>query len=113
MHHDNSKPLRNFAVGDLVYTRDFSTPTVTWTPGSVVKVNGPLLYHIELADGRTIRRHVDAIRKRHSVQVNSHPPTNDSADVIYLPSAINTSESPRSIVATTSITPTSTQKISS
>ena len=26
MPHDNSKPLRNIAVGDLVYTRDFSTP---------------------------------------------------------------------------------------
>ena len=77
MHHDNSKPLRNFAVGDVVYTRDFSTPTVTWTPRSVVKVTGPLSYHIELADGRTVHRHVDAIRKRHSLQVNSHFPTND------------------------------------
>ena len=98
MHHDNSKPLRKFAVGDLVYTRDFSTPTVSWTPGSVVKVTGPLSYHIELADSRTVRRHVDAIRKRHSVLVNS-PPTNDSVDDIYFPSANNTSESPRSIVA--------------
>ena len=105
MHHDNSKPLRNFAVGDLVYTRDFSTPRVTWTPGSVVKVTGPLSYHIKLADGRTVRRHVDAIRKRHLVLVNSHPSTNDLVDDIYLPSANNTSESanntsesPRSIV---------------
>ena len=98
MHHDNSKPLRNFAVGDLVYTRDFSTPTVTWTPGSVVKVTGPLSYYIELADGRTVCRHVNAIRKRHSVLVNSYPSTNNLVDDIYLPSANNTSESPRSIV---------------
>ena len=96
MHHNNSKPLRKFAVVHLVYTRHFSTPTVTWTPRSVVKVTGPLSYHIKLADGRTVRGHVDAIRKRHSVLVNS--PTNDSVDDIYFPSANNTSESPRSIV---------------
>ena len=98
VHHDNSKSLRKFAVGDLVYTRDFSTPAVTWTPGSVVKVTGPLSYHIELADGRTVRRHVDAIRKRHTVLVNGPPPANDLMDDIYLPSANNPSESPTSNV---------------
>ena len=48
--HSNSKPLRNFKVGDLVYTKDFSTTPLIWIPGTVAKVTGPLSYHIELGD---------------------------------------------------------------
>ena len=42
VQHDNSKPLRSFAVGDSVYTRDFSASSPTWIPGTLVKVTGPL-----------------------------------------------------------------------
>ena len=62
--HNNSKQLRSFKVGDLVYTKDFSSTPLIWTPGTVAKVTGPLTYHIELGDGRIIRRHVDAVRAR-------------------------------------------------
>ena len=53
--HNNSK------VGGLVYTKDFSSTPLIWIPGTVAKVTGPLSYHIELGDGRIIRRHVDAV----------------------------------------------------
>ena len=59
--HNNSQPLRSFKVGDLVYTKDFSSTPLIWIPGTVAKVTGPLSYHIELGDGRVVRRHVDAV----------------------------------------------------
>ena len=84
--HDNSKPLRSFTVGDLVYTKDFSSSPLMWIPGTIVRVTGPLSYHVELRDGRIVRRHVDAVRTRH---VNTDPsPLRDSAlpqEHLYFP----------------------------
>ena len=84
--HNNSKPLRSFKVGDLVYTKDFSSTPLIWIPGTVTKVTGPLSYHIELGDGRVVRRHVDAVRARRDSADPS--PLNDSPlpqDDLYLP----------------------------
>ncbi len=61
--HDTAKPLRSFMIDDLVYVKDFSSPTLSWIPGKVVNVSGPLSYHVELQSGRVVRRHVDAVRK--------------------------------------------------
>ena len=44
-------------MGDLVYTNDFSTTPVTWIPGKVAKLTGPLSYHVTLLHGRVVRRH--------------------------------------------------------
>ena len=84
--HDSSKPLRTFKVGDLVYTKDFSTTPVSWTPGKVVKVTGPLSYQVELLDRRVVRRHVDAVRDR-QVQYPRPQPQEEvtSDDDLYLP----------------------------
>ena len=62
--HDSTKPLRTFKIGDRVYVKDFSTTPITWIPGKVVKVTGPLSYQVELLSGRVVRRHVDAVRSR-------------------------------------------------
>ena len=62
--HDSAKPLRSFAIGDLVFVHDFTTTKRTWLPGKIVKVTGPLSYHAELHSGQVVRRHVDAIRRR-------------------------------------------------
>ena len=88
--HNNSKPLRSFKVGDLVYTKDFSSTPLIWIPGTVVKVTGPLSYHIELDDGRVVRRHVDAVRARCDSADPS--PLNDSPlpqDDLYLPTRVS------------------------
>lgn len=82
-HHDNCKPLRIYSTGDTVFVRDFSTPTTTWLPGIVTKVTGPLSYHVELDTGRTVRRHVDAIRNR-TVSVQSREKSTTDDD-LYLP----------------------------
>ena len=47
-----------------MYTHDFSSVPATWIPGTIIKVTGPLSYHVELEDSRVVRRHVDAVRTR-------------------------------------------------
>ena len=83
--HDTSKPLRTFVVGDTVYVKDFSTPSPTWIPGMVTKVTGPLSYHVELESGRTVRRHVDAVRRRDVLVSAAGDTSQDSTDDFYLP----------------------------
>ena len=85
--HDNAKPLRSFKVDDPVYVKDFSTPNNTWIPGKVVKVTGPLSYHVEVQPGKVVRRHVDAVRKRYVVLPlpQSQEATTSSFEDIYSP----------------------------
>ena len=93
--HDNSKPLRSFHVGDLVFTKDFSSTPLLWIPGTVVKVSGPLSYHIELRDGRVVRRHVDAVRSRKLTAPPS--PLSDSSlphDHLYFPTQVKQTPTP-------------------
>ena len=87
-NHNNSKPLRSFKVGDMVYVKDFST--LTWIPGKITKVTGPLSYHVEVDRGRVLRRHVDALRTRYSDSTAS--PLQDTPygrDDIYFPTRRN------------------------
>ncbi len=62
---------RSFKLNDRVFIRDFPKAK-TWLPGKIVAVKGPLSYHVELSDGRIVRRHVDHIKtnKSNDQQVN-------------------------------------------
>ena len=64
--HDVSVSFRTFSPGDKVFTH--STPLgnsrVTWIPGVVHRVTGPLSYEIDLRDRGIVKRHIDQIRKR-------------------------------------------------
>jgi len=86
-HHDSSKPLRTFQVADTVYVRDFCTSRLTWIPGKIVKVTGPLSYHVELLSGQVVRRHVDAIQPRKTLVRKPVQPsdTDSTADDVFLP----------------------------
>ena len=42
-----------------------------WIPGEIVDTTGPLSYSIEIKNGRVIRRHVDHIKSRSVITVNS------------------------------------------
>ena len=66
LSHDTSRTDRKFQEGDEVYAEDFSASNEKWIPGVIQKVTGPLSYHIQLSDGRVIRRHVDSVRSRSS-----------------------------------------------
>jgi len=61
-NHDGYTELKSFQVGDTVYVKDFPNGK-DWLPGEVVKIQGPLSYHVQLTDGRTVRRLDDVIRK--------------------------------------------------
>ncbi len=89
--HDTAKPLRSFMIDDSVYVQDFSSPTLSWISGKIVKVSGPLFYHVELQSGRVVCRYVDAVRKRvasHLPLVTSSPSV-DGED-LYLPNVPQT-----------------------
>ena len=62
-YHDRHARARNFVVGDAVYITNFSVGD-RWLPGVVVNKSGPVSFHIELADGRTVRRHLDHVCSR-------------------------------------------------
>ena len=64
-HHDTHTRARSFQVEDNVYVKDFPNSR-NWQPGKIIEIRGPLSYHVELLDGRIVRRHVDAIRDRAS-----------------------------------------------
>ena len=63
-----------------MYVKDFPTTPVTWTPGKVTKVTGPLSYHVEVIDGREVRRHVDAVRTRDVLYPKPTAPMEDDHD---------------------------------
>ena len=64
--HDKSSKERKFTVNDEVFVENFTSRSPRWIPGTVVKVNGPLSYEVELENRTRVRRHVDHVRKRDS-----------------------------------------------
>ena len=71
--HDGSTPVRQFSVGDRIFVKNFPSNTPKWLPGIVRKVTGPLSYVVELLDGKTVRRHVDHVRKRDTTNPSEQP----------------------------------------
>ena len=55
-----SRSLRSFQVTDPVFVRDFRSSGVLWMPGEVVRVTGPLSYHVRVSIG-IVRHHVDNV----------------------------------------------------
>ena len=60
----STKPPRRFSIGDKLYAKEFQSSN--WLPVEVVKITGPLSYHVKTEDGLVLRRHIDHLRKRHS-----------------------------------------------
>ena len=78
-HHDLHAKQREFQVGDSVYVRDF--PSKSWMTGSVSEVKGPLSYNVTLSDGRVVRRHVEHIRSRSSLDTDSSTGNNSDVEI--------------------------------
>ena len=70
--HEKRAASRYFAEGDRVYTH-CGGPRITWIPGIVQSLTGPLSYLIKLQDGRVVRRYVDHIRARHAYEAKTGP----------------------------------------
>ena len=86
--HDNSKALRTFKDGDLVYAENFNS-SPRWIPATAIKSNGPLSYLVKTSDGREMRRHVDNLRARYENTKKSGSNTFDSFDPLVFPDVPN------------------------
>ena len=78
--HDKRSKARSFTQDEQVYVRNYG-PGPKWLPGVVVKLQGSVLLEVRLEDGRIVRRHVDQLRSRVGVSLESPP-----SDGVDLPS---------------------------
>ena len=106
-YYDSQKLLRSFKVGNLVYAKDFSTMSTSWTPGKVTNVTGPLSYRVELLNGCDVRRHVDAICNRVARYPRPQPQVDNSDDDFYLPDIPVTPTTPPTPAIPTTVPPVS------
>lgn len=86
--HDKHAKEREINIEDPVFVRDFTAQTLKWIPGVVLEEKGPLLFFVQLPDGRIVRRHIDHIRTR-TVEVEDTPTVQE--DDILPPVAITPS----------------------
>ena len=60
-NYDKGTPYRSFSPGEPVYARNFSHRGPQWFPGHILERDSSVTYLVELADGRVIRRHINAL----------------------------------------------------
>ena len=65
--HDHHTLSRKFNGGDKVYICDLPSKK-DWVSGTIESTAGPLSYNITLSTGQTVRRHVDHLRSRATVE---------------------------------------------
>ena len=77
--------VRQFAVGDLVWVRDYLSREV-WRKGKVIEVTGPLTYVVHVAGKGEWKRHVGQMHLRID---SNDPSTNDKQQSINVaPAAV-------------------------
>ena len=81
-HDDKVKSDRRFDVSDPVFARNYGVG-LPWAAGTVVGVDGPVSYAIEMENGRIWRRHIDQLRRRLNENTFTGPPA-IAADVAEL-----------------------------
>lgn len=85
-HHDRQGKHRSLAPGTPVMVRDY-TGSNKWIPGIVIQKLGPVTYHIEIAPGRIVKRHIDQLQLRQhctdTSTVSSTPQQDTTTDVSY------------------------------
>ena len=74
-----------FQKGQLVMVKVFILKK--WIPGEKVNTTGPLSYSIQIENGRILRHHVDHIKSRSVISVNSpsQPYTIDTMEFHLFP----------------------------
>ena len=72
--HDMHTRDRLFLVGDPVFIKSFRRGVeVQWTPGQITGSTGLRSFHVQLEDGRIVRRHSDYIRYCTAPPMNTDP----------------------------------------
>jgi hypothetical protein len=85
LQHDSHAKDRLFNVGDKVNVTNFSSGPC-WLPGVISMKTGPVSFVVDLAEGRSVRRHQDHVRRRYESQTTvSQSEVHESV----LPSGVN------------------------
>ena len=79
--HDDKARVRNFSVGEGIYTWQYGRGAKNWMPGQIVKQMGSVSFRVELNDGTVCQRHQDQICRRiqHPCQQSLEPPDRDTS----------------------------------
>ena len=91
--HDAKARVREFNVGDKVFSKNFGSGS-KWLPGKIVRVSGPVSFHVELEDGKQRRCHQDHLRLREVEESTSE----DSLDDVPFPVSTTDRDSEESVV---------------
>lgn len=76
--HDAHSALRQFSVHDKVYVGNYGRGPV-WLPGTVVGLQGTVMYRVVLVDKRECVRHIDQLRPRfNSEDTDISPESSDT-----------------------------------
>ena len=86
--HDQNSKIQKFEIGDPVFIRNF-TRGPTWLPGTVLQMQGPCTFKVELNDGCVWRCHINHICYR-SVDITSVPDLGEFDD--YIPMTVSGSK---------------------
>ena len=70
--------------GDTVFVRNFGSGGQTWLPGQIQETQGPVAYSVVLSDGRSVKTHIDNLRKR-TIDVTTDPSENNGDDCLPPP----------------------------
>ena len=84
-HHDKHVKLRCFFPGSSVMVRNYSDKD-KWIPGTVLKKLGPITYHVDVGNGRVLKRHIDQLLQ---CPEYSQPPTLSETSSVNSPIADN------------------------
>ena len=79
-HHDHHSKLRTLSVGSPVMVRDFRHAN-KWIPGTVARKLGPVTYHVNITDGKILKRHIDNLTRRLEPQLTAPDADADTAIV--------------------------------
>ena len=90
-YHDSHARTREFSVDQDVWAKNFRSGP-KWSPGVVVKRNGPLSYTVRLSSGVCWNRHIDHLRNRLATEDLPESSEHDSEAFTELPSTLSHSE---------------------
>ena len=80
---DQKSQDRWFAVGDLVWVRDYRHQQQQWEAGQIIKILGPVTYSVKVS-GTEWKRHADQLRPRvptETTVVSEPQPQGDLQDI--------------------------------
>ena len=91
-YYARSAKTRSVDIGDAVFVKNHTGSGPKWIPSTLRDRNGDVSV-AETSDGRMIRRHLDHVRRRHSVNPQSiveemFPETEQVSEIVNQPTCV-------------------------